>query len=439
MIANHRRKMLLVLPRDNTYFYKGLFSRAISYAPLTLTTLAALVPKRLNFDIDIIDEGIQNLPKKTSSYDVVGITCVASSAPRAYELALKFRDAGSFVVLGGAHPTLNPKEAAEFADAVIVGYAEKTWPKLLQDFADDKPLEKFYYSTKAKILSSVIPARDKLPKGKYLQIPTVIASRGCRHSCTFCSIHKIWNRSACFRPVDEVIEEMSRLSSDKMIMLDPNIIADKHYAAELFEKMIPLKKKWGGLTTIKLAEDKSLLDLASRSGCAGMLIGFESVIQESLEECLKAHYSFSKYKDYIKLFHQQKISVLGCFVLGFDHDDESVFERTVRFIDETGIDVPRFAVLTPFPGTKLHDDYMAEGRILSDDLSLYDTEHVVFQPKYMSPERLQQGLYEVWKKTYRIKRIINRTRNMPWGRPLGLAVNMGFRRYAYKISKRNLT
>jgi radical SAM superfamily enzyme YgiQ (UPF0313 family) len=236
--------------------------------------------------------------------------------------------------------------------------------------------------------------------------------------------------------VDEVIEEMAKLPQKTILMLDPNIIADKNYAAELFEKMIPLKKRWGGLATLNLAKDAELFDLACRSGLVGVLVGFESVFQESLDECNKQHYSPHKYKEYIDVFHRRKVGILGCFVFGFDHDDESVFQKTLEFIDYAGIDLPRFAVLTPFPGTTLHDQMKSEHRIICEDLSLYDTEHVVFQPKNMSPETLQKGLYRTWKNAYSMKRVAKRSLNMPKGKALGFAFNMGFRHYAYQINKR---
>jgi len=396
--------------------------------------LAALVPKELNFEIDIVDEGVQKLNIQDKKYDIVGITCVASSAPRAYELAKIFKTQGSFIFMGGAHPTLNPEEVSAYADVVVVGYAEVLWPELLQKFVNQEKLDKIYYSSKQEIVSTVIPAREKLAKGRYLNIPTVIASRGCIHSCSFCSIHKIWNNSPCYRPVDEVIEEMKLLNNNRMIMLDPNIIADKAYATELFEKMIPLKKKWGGLATINLAEDKNLLHLAVKSGCIGILVGFESVMQQSMIECGKGSYDTTKYKEFVREFHKNGISILGCFVLGFDNDDETVFEKTVKFVDEIEIDVPRFAVLTPFPGTFLYKKLLAENRIITNDLTLYDTEHVVFKPANMSPERLQKGLHETWKSTYTFNRILKRTMRFPESKFFGFIINSGFRYYSNKIA-----
>ncbi len=435
-IKRKKGQMLLILPYDRTYYYKGFFKQSLSYAPLTLITLAALVPVELNFEIDIIDEGVQQFDLDKKQYDIVGITCVASSAPRVYELAKKLKTKGSFIIMGGAHTTLNPLEAVQYADVVVSGFAEKIWPQILIDFSKGKPLDKIYYSTKEKVLSTTIPCRDKLPHGKYLKIPTVIASRGCVNNCCFCSIHKIWNNSSCSRPVDEVIQEIKQLKNSRVIMLDPNIIADKEYAMKLFELLIPLKKHWAGLATIDFAEDKELFDLAVRSGCKGILAGFESIYQESLIECGKANQTITKYKQYVQKFHKNGISILGCFVLGFDNDDESVFQKTVEFVDKIEIDIPRFAVLTPFPGTSLYCKYKEENRILTDDLTYYDTEHVVFRPNKMSPEKLQEGLYDVWKKTYSVKRILKRTRKFPQNRLLGFMVNTGFRYYARQLSNK---
>ena len=220
-------------------------------------------------------------------------------------------------------------------------------------------------------------------------------------------------------------------------MLDPNLIADKEYAYSLFEKMIPLKKKWGGLATIDFVENDELFKVAVKSGCIGILVGFESVLQEAMQECDKGNFTTARYKEYVKRFHKGGISILGCFVLGFDCEDESVFDKTIKFIDEIGIDIPRFSVLTPFPGTPLYDKYKKDGRILTDDLKFFDTEHVIFKPMNMTPERLQQGLHEVWRKAYSLKKIFRRAMRSPANKLFAFAINSGFRYYAKKIVERS--
>ncbi len=429
------RRMLLILPHDLTYVFRGSFVKSLSYAPLTLTLLAALVPEDLGFAIDILDEGIERPDYlRLPHYDIVGITCVASSSPRAYELARHFRERGSTVVLGGAHPSLNPEEASQHADHVFVGPAEDAWPGFLRSFCNGEPLRETYRSDPPDVLSSPVPRRDLLRGKPYLEVPTVIASRGCSNHCSFCSIHGLWNRSACRRPLDEVIDEVAALESKRILLLDPNLIADRDYAHQLFERLIPMKKSWAGLATAELAEEPELFDLAVRSGCKGILVGFETAEQGSLVECGKRTDQVSKYKPLMKRYHEAGVAVLGCFVLGFDHDDEDTFDKTLAFIDEIEVDIPRFAVLTPFPGTALYAKYERQGRIVSRDLGRYDTEHVIFQPKNMSPERLQRGLYDSWRKAYTMKRAVSRALRSATNTPLALAVNLGFRHYTRKMT-----
>src|SRR5204863_9039295 len=182
--------------------------------------------------------------------------------------------------------------------------------------------------------------------------------------------------------------------------IDLSPVEDIHYAKALYRAMIPLRMRWVGLSTTRIAEDDELLKLAARSGCRGLLIGFESISQDTLNETNKHFHAAPKYAEVVKKLHDHGIGIQGCFVFGFDNDDESVFERTVEFVDKTKIDLPRFAVATPFPNTGLYRRLEAEGRLLHKNWSLYDVEHVVLQPRKMSPERLQKGLEWAWKQSY---------------------------------------
>lgn len=429
-------RILLVLPRDSTYRCEGSFKRSLSYAPLTLTTLAALVPAHLRAQIDIVDEGVQRWDPGRRRYDVAGITCVASSAPRAYALAASLRAAGARVVLGGAHPTLNPEEAAGHADAVVAGFAERAWPELLESIHAGRPLPRIARDDAPDPVQTPTPRRDLLPRGVYLGVPTVLTSRGCSNACSFCSIPRIWQGQRRPRPVDEVVEEIRALRSRRILFLDPNLMADRDHARALFEALIPLRVRWGGLATIDLAEDRELLDLAARSGAIGILVGFESVRSDNLGACGKPVRDVSRYREAVRALHGRGIGVLGCFVFGFDGDDADVFNQTLAFIDDVGIDLPRFAVLTPFPGTPLFTRMRRDGRILCEDWSRYDTERVVFQPAHMTPEALQEGLARTWRAAYSGRRVLGRAARAGRWWPLALASNLGFRHYAARVSQR---
>jgi radical SAM superfamily enzyme YgiQ (UPF0313 family) len=200
--------------------------------------------------------------------------------------------------------------------------------------------------------------------------------------------------------------------------------------------MIPLGLRWVGLATTRIAEDRELLALAARSGCRGLLIGFESLGQGTLQRMGKGFHAAARYADLVAALHDHGIGVQGCFVFGFDDDDEGVFERTAEFVDRAAVDLPRYAVMTPFPGTGAYRRLEAEGRLLHRDWSLYDVEHVVFRPRRMSVERLQEGLHEAWRRSYRLGSIARRLAAARCSIPLSLSLNLGYRYYARKLPER---
>lgn len=422
-------RILLLLPADSTYHWGPIWQRCVSYAPITLTALAAMVPADLGASIAILDEGVQEPHLEGKHYDVVGITCVTSAAPRAYALAERFRAAGSIVVLGGYHPSLMPEEAAEHADAVVVGPAEQAWPRLLHEIAETgRPAQHIYRAPVPDTLSMPVPARHLLNASSYVPFPSVLASRGCTNGCSFCVTHRVWDRSLCARPVAEVVDEIRALRAKRVIFVDSNLTGDRERAAELFEALIPLGIKWGGSATLDFASDPELLELADRSGCDGVLVGFESVNESSLRAVGKRTNRVAEYERSVAALRGRGILVLGCFVFGFDHDSESVFADTLAFIDRAKVDLPRFSVLTPFPGTRLFDQMKAEGRILTEEWSLYDERHAVFQPTQMTPAALQEGMRRAWRDAFSAGRIAGRVRRAGLRGGLALAYNIGFRR-----------
>ncbi len=424
-------RILLVLPRDRTYYYKGSFRKSISYAPLTLTTLAAMVPGELNARIDIVDEGVQQADYDQGSWDIAGITCCASSSPRAYALCDYFKKRGILTVLGGAHPTLMPEEAGQHADAVIAGAADVVWPQLLRDRQTGR-VKKSYRQTACGRVHHPVARRDLEPRGAYLNVPTVIATLGCGNRCDFCSINRLWEAGQR-RDIAEVVGEISALGSERVLFLDPNLTGDAEYAKELFRQLIPLRVQWAGLGGTDLARDRELLDLAVRSGCKGILMGFESFCAESLALAHKDTNDVSAYRDLVDTLHKHDIGILGTFMLGLDADTPESLMRMPEQIDALGLDIVRFSVLTPFPGTRLFDRFAREGRIITRDWRWYDQEHVVFQPRHMSPRRLQELLHAVWRQSFSLQRIFRRVCSARDGRMLLLAANLGFRHYAAKL------
>jgi radical SAM superfamily enzyme YgiQ (UPF0313 family) len=433
-------KIQLLSPAGEIHRNKsGIFKTSLRYAPLTLTTLAALVPQDLQAEVAIQDEGVQPLDLDFEA-DLVGLTAITGTAPRAYKIADELRAKGHTVVLGGVHPTLLPDEAAPHADALVLGYAEKTWPMLLRDFAKGELKPRYFLPTGRSLAGVPIARRDLLKRERYSTVNSIEATRGCPHKCDFCVVPTAWSNTYAHRPVEEVIAELSTFEGRVALFIDLSPVEDVHYAKALYTAMIPLRMRWVGLATTRIAEDAELLSLAAKSGCKGLLIGFESISQDTLDQTHKHFHAAAEYAEVVKKLHDHGIGIQGCFVFGFDNDDESVFERTAEFVDRTKIDLPRFAVATPFPRTGLYRRLEAEGRLLHKNWALYDVEHVVFQPKQMSPERLQEGLEWTWRQSYGWRSLFRRVWGAPWSiLPLWLSLNAGYRYYANHLHEKTST
>ncbi|HXE71491.1 MAG TPA: radical SAM protein, partial [Candidatus Nitrosotenuis sp.] len=277
------------------------------------------------------------------------------------------------------------------------------------------------------------PRRDLLPRGQYFTTHTIEATRGCIHRCEFCVVPTAWGRPL-HRPVAEVVADIRQMGARRLLFLDLNMIADVHYARELFEALIPLRLQWGGLATVAIAWDEELLDLAARSGCRGLLMGFETTNPDSLGEVRKQFNLHQDYLEVVRRVHQRGIAIMGTFIFGLDHDDTDCFARVVDFVMQARIELPRYAILTPFPGTPLFRRLEAQGRILTRDWSLYDGQHVVYRPARMSCQQLERGTEWAWKTTYSYGSIFRRL----WRRRPMLAAwaaNFGYRFYAYNLKR----
>ena len=426
-------KIALLSPKGPLYRSRGgIFKKSLRYQPLTLTTLAALAPPELNAQFTLHDEGIGDVPLDLAA-DLVGITVITGSSSRGYELARHFRARGIPVVLGGPHVTLVPEEAMQEADAVCVGYAEETWPRLLRDFANGRMNRRYDQGHDFKLTNLPFPRRELLDKRHFLTQAVFEATRACAHDCEFCVVPTAWGRKQFQKPVGHVVEDIRRVGKRRIIFIDLNLISDREYAAELFEALVPLKVRWFGLSTSLIGRDRKLMELMARSGCGGLLIGLESICDASLGDVRKRFNDPSLYRSLIDDLHALGISIQGCFVFGGDHDTLDAFDETVQFSIDAAIDLPRYAILTPFPGTPLHRRLDREGRILTKNWELYDGQHVVFQPKNMTPRELQAGHERAWRSVYSYGAIFRRLAASRTQLPIAVMANLGYRYYAHHL------
>jgi radical SAM superfamily enzyme YgiQ (UPF0313 family) len=426
-------RIALLSPRGPLYRHRGgVWKKTLRYAPLTLTTLASLVPPEIPAEISIYDEGVEEIVPERIEADLVGISAITGTAPRSYELAAAFRERNIPVALGGVHPTLMPEEAMQHADSVVVGYAEESWPQLLRDLVAGRLLPRYDQSPHLKLDNLPFPQRRLYNRGMVNVAHTIEATRGCIYQCEFCVVPFAWGRPLQ-KPVRDVVDDIRQMQAKRVIFLDLNLIADVAYAKELFTALIPLKIRWGGLATTTIAWDDELLDLAARSGCRGLLIGFESLNQESLKEAKKAFNMRHDYHEVVRKIRARGIALMGCFVFGFDHDTLETFDRTVEFVMSARMDLPRYAIAVPFPGTGLFKRLKSEGRITTENWSLYDGQHVVFQPRQMTADQLLQGTRRAWKKTYSYSSIAKRLAGSRTQLPIAIPANLGYRFYAYHL------
>jgi radical SAM superfamily enzyme YgiQ (UPF0313 family) len=402
------------------------------YAPLTLTTLAALIPPELPATVRVLDEGVDDVDPDRIDADLVGISAITGTAPRAYELSAKLRSRGIPVVLGGVHPTLMPEEALLHADSVVVGYAEESWPALLRDFAAGRMARRYNQSPHLKLVNLPFPRRDLFNSGMVNVAHTLEATRGCIYQCEFCVVPAAWG-APLQKPVADVVADIRQMRAKRVIFLDLNLIADVAYAKELFSALIPLKIQWGGLTTTTIAWDDELLDLAARSGCHGLLIGFESLNQASLVETRKAFNMRRSYYEVVRKIRDRRIALMGCFVFGFDHDTLHTFDETVDFVLDTRMDLPRYAIAVPFPGTALYRRLKSEGRVTTENWSLYDGQHVVFEPKNMTAAELLEHTRRAWKRTYSYASMWKRLSGSRTRLSIAIPANFGYRFYAHHL------
>jgi len=425
-------KILIALPDGRIHRLKLIGNHYTSFreAPMTAITLASLVPKEINADIVVIDESVQKLPWN-EKFDLVAISVLTGTSTRAYEIAAHYKSMGSTIVLGGVHVTLCPEEAISHADAIVSGYGEEKWPQLLLDYTRGE-MQKHYHGNKTSLVDYSVYDKNFLSRRSYLNPNVIFASRGCKNNCDFCSVPAAgfkWDT----RPVGEVIDQIRKFKGKRFAFNDVSLLEDRDYAKELFTALAPLKKQWGGLCTSKIADDDEMLDLVAKSGCVFLLIGIESINSASLKTMNKGFNRPDQYTRLVQKLHEKSIVLMGCFIFGLDEDTLDVFEETVNMVNDLRIDVPRYAIYTPFPGTQAYAKMESEGRLLHKRWEHYDTQHVVFQPKNMSPQQLDEGFRWAYHQSYTVKSIFRRTTALVNRFPFSFMGNLAYRIYLKRL------
>lgn len=397
---------------DYAFYSKFLLAKKYISCRLAIPTLAALTPA--GHEIRVFDENIGEIDYAWGA-DLVAISVMTMFAPRAYEIAGRYRTQGVKTVLGGIHPSLLPDEALAHSDSVVIGEAEEVWPAVLHD-AQAGRLKRVYQAGKpADLTCSPLPVRTHLARGRYLS-DVVQTTKGCPYRCEFCCVHAFDGQRIRNKTVAQVVREIESIQGlgatykkkKSIFFADDNIIANKTFARDLFQALKPLNINWMCQASMNIAQEQELLTSMRASGCGAIFIGFESLQADTLDQMHKTVNRRYDYLDVIAKIQAHGMLVQASFILGSDGEGPSAFEELIDFIRESRLLAPVFNILTPFPGTELFARLEAQGRILHKDWSRYDTKHVVFTPARMTAEELLDGYRRVSREVYSFSSILER-------------------------------
>jgi radical SAM superfamily enzyme YgiQ (UPF0313 family) len=377
---------------------------------LPAATLAGLTPPDVT--VRFYDDRMEPIPFDEPA-DLVAISVETYTAKRAYQIASEYRRRRVPVVMGGFHATLCPQEVARYAEAVVCGEAEQIWPQVLDDARHGR-LEKFYRSAGRPALAGLRPDRSIFRGKRYLPIGLIEAGRGCHFKCDFCAVQTVFAATQTRRPIADIIAEIQPLRQERKLFffVDDNITSNLEQAKEFFRALIPLRIRWVSQASINAAHDEEFLELLVRSGCQGVLIGFESLNPANLLDMNKAFNTMrGGFTAALAKLRKHRVRVYGTFIFGYDRDTPESFAETVAFAREHALYIAAFNHLTPFPGTPLYQRLQDEGRLLYEHWWLderYSYNRIPFQPRGLTPEVLQRNCLAARREFYSWPSIIQR-------------------------------
>jgi len=401
------RRIHLINPSAQSFITRPMIFGKSLYSPLAgLLAVAGLIPED-EYEVVLTDENIEPVDFDLSA-DLVGISAMTSYVKRGYEIADKFRARGIPVIMGGVHPSFMPSEALEHADAVVIGEAEFVMADVLNDLKHGK-VQGIYKADRLHSMADMPRPRYELMKtDKYLHKTFIQTSRGCHHACTFCAEQLMYGLRFRYRPVDEVIAEIDAAGQKVIAFNDADFFGTPRRAAEVMRALKGRGIRWQAGVNSGAAFDDKLLKLAAESGCYMLCIGFESISRKTLRKVHKYQNSPERYKELVRKLHDHGILVFGLFMFGFEDDEESVFDNTVRFCIDANFDACAYSIMTPYPGTLNWFEMMEQNRVVSFDWNKYDQHHVVYRPTGLQAEQLRDGQRHAYETFYGARSMMKR-------------------------------
>jgi radical SAM superfamily enzyme YgiQ (UPF0313 family) len=380
----------LINPKTDSITTRPLYLNRALYSPLAgLLAVAASIP-RDQYEVVLTDENIEPIDFDLKA-DLVGISAMTSYVNRGYEIADRFRAQGVPVVMGGVHPSFMAQEALLHSDAVVIGEVELVIDKLLDDLKHGSMRGTYKSATLHPMVGMAMPRYDLLKKNRYVNRTFVQTSRGCHQGCTFCAEPLMNGLKFRYRPVDEVIREIENCGARTISINDADFFGTPDRPKEVMRALKGRGIHWQAGVTSKLAQDDRMLELAAESGCTLLSIGFESISRSTLKSVHKHVNRPETFAALVEKVHSYGIMVFGLFMFGFDGDDRSVFDETVKFNVDAKYDACAYSVLTPYPGTLTWYEMKKANRIVSFDWTMYDQAHVTYLPAQMAGDDLRVG------------------------------------------------
>lgn len=377
--------------------------------PLAAAYVAALVPN--DVELAFWDDRMEDIPFDDPT-DLVSISIETYTAKRSYQIASEYRKRGVPVVMGGFHATLVPDEVMRYAEAVVIGEAEQSFPQLIEDFQNGR-LKRLYKTEGRSDLSTITPNRAIFKEKQYLPIGLIEAARGCTFKCEFCAVTSYFNASQTRRPTENILDEIRSLKKEKKLFffVDDNIVSHPRAAKEFYKSLIPLEIRWVSQASITMSYDDELLATMKESGCQGVLVGFESLNKKNLENMNKSFNSArGGFEPALAQFKKYGIRLYATFIFGYDEDTLESFQETVDFCIKHKIYMAAFNHLTPFPGTPLYEKLRQKDQLLYDEWWL-DNRYLYGQVPFKTPippDVIKEKCVQARKSFYSFPSIIKR-------------------------------